>query len=154
MEEARQEARHHHKNPSIEKLLERWWSKKYSLPPNHELILASTVHDLLVEFFEDKFEVDPLEAHRREDGKIVFTDTGDDLVDTWEQQIADGNDVNLWEAFTPESRALVLKHLGKSGDSPPPVARTFKDVVETEDRRMKRLIAEQMPPKVPLTFGE
>ncbi len=135
-------------------MLGRWWSRKYSLPPNHELLLTSTVHDLLVEFFEDKFEDNPLEAHRREDGKIVFTDTGDDLVDTWEQQIADGKDVNLWEAFTPESRALVLRHLGNPGATPAPVARTFKDVVETEDRRMKRLVAEQMPPKVPLTFGE
>ncbi len=134
-------------------MLERWWINKYRLPPNHELFSDRTVYDLLVEFFEDTFEKNPLEAYRTKDGKIVFTDTGDELVDSWEQRIAKGESVDLWESFTPEAKAYVQKFLDQKNAAPP---RSFKDVVDAADKHQKRLIAEQHPKStnIPLTFGD
>jgi len=51
----------------------------------------------------DYFENNPLEVHRQEDGEIQFTNTGDSLIDKWEQDLADGVLPNLEEAFTPEA---------------------------------------------------
>jgi hypothetical protein len=154
MEAARKEAAYNHKNPSLEKTLAKWWSKKYSLPSNHELFLSRTVHDLLVELLEDRFEDSPIESHRGADGEIIFTETGDPLIDSWEQKIAAGEQVDLWESFSSEDAARVKRLLDrKAGVSTP---RPFKDVVDDQERRMRRLVAKQHPkhPNIPLTFGE
>lgn len=60
--------------------------------------------DLLVEFYEDYFERNPMEAHRQSDGEIQLKDTGDTLIDKWEQELADGKVPDLWESFSPSAR--------------------------------------------------
>lgn len=77
--------------------------RKYKLPSNHDLFLDRTLHDHLVDFYIDKFESKPLEAHRNVDGEIQFTDTGDAVVDRWEEQIAKGEIPDLMEAFDDAS---------------------------------------------------
>ena len=83
--------------------------RKYQLPSNHELFLERTLHDHLVDFYIDKFEKKPIESHRNENGDIQFKDTGDDLVDRWEEQIANGEIPDLMEAFDEES----VQHIKK-----------------------------------------
>lgn len=61
----------------------------------------------MVEYYVDRFEKKPIEAHRNEKGEIQFTDTGDPLIDKWEEQIARGEIPDLYEAFDEES----LQHL-------------------------------------------
>lgn len=87
----------------------RWWSRKYRLPSNHELFQDRTLFDHLVEYYVDKFEERPIESYRNKDGEIQFTDTGDELIDLWEQQIAEGHDPNLYEAFSEESLEQIRK---------------------------------------------
>lgn len=41
--------------------------------------------------------------HRQADGEIQLKNTGDNLIDKWEQQLADGDEPDLLEAFTPEA---------------------------------------------------
>lgn len=94
--------------------LERWWVHKYKIPSNSELFQSRTFFDLLVEYHLDRFEEKPLEVHRQADGEIQLTDTGDDLLDKWEQQIADGEEVDLAEAFKPEQLLKIKKSLGKA----------------------------------------
>lgn len=69
--------------------------------------------DLLVEWYEDIFSKNPIEIHRNEAGDIQFQDTGDDLVDAWEKNIAKGGNVNLWEAFSDSSKQDLLKKFAK-----------------------------------------
>jgi hypothetical protein len=54
--------------------------------------------DLLCEFYVDRFEKEPLEAHRNAKGDVQFK-TGDPVIDRWEQQLADGKEVDLLECF-------------------------------------------------------
>jgi len=56
----------------------------------------------MVEFYEDLYDSKPLEAHRNEDGEIQFTDTGDDMIDKWEAELASGQIPDLWESFSPD----------------------------------------------------
>jgi hypothetical protein len=135
-------------------MLAKWWTRKYNLPSNHELFLSRTIHELLVELLEDRFEESPLEAHRGLDGEVTFTDTGDPLVDEWEKRIAAGETVDLWESFTPEQTARLKRLLSKTGNKSAP--RPFKEVVDDQEKRMRRLIADQHPkhPNIPLTFGD
>ncbi len=92
-------------------VLRRWWEKKYQIPSNHDLFTSRTEHDLLTEYYEDIFERNPLEKWRNEDGTIQFTDTGDSVIDYWEQLLAEGRDgeVDLLEGFTDEERASFAK---------------------------------------------
>lgn len=90
-------------------MLEKWWSKKYRLPSNHELFTSRTLFDLLVEFYDDYYDKNPLEAHRNKDGEIQFRDTGDPVVDHWEQLIADGKTPNFSEVLSPEALARLKK---------------------------------------------
>lgn len=58
--------------------------------------------ELLVEFWEDHYTENPLEASRLADGRIQFKDTGDDLIDKWEEQLIDGERPDFMEGFSPE----------------------------------------------------
>lgn len=78
-------------------MLERWWRQKYKLPSNHELFTSRTIIDLLVEFWEDIFIENPTKMLQAADG--TFTETGDELIDKWERQIAQGEMPDLREAF-------------------------------------------------------
>lgn len=94
--------------------LERWWIRKYKIPSNSELFQSRTFFDLLVEYHLDRFEEKPLEVHRQADGEIQLTDTGDELLDKWEQQLADGEEVDLAEAFSPGQLQKIKKSLSKA----------------------------------------
>lgn len=89
--------------------MSRWWVKKYRLPSNHELFQSRTLFEHLADFWLDKYEQKPIEAHRNADGEIQFKDTGDELIDRWEEQIAKGESPDLFEAFDEES----IKHMEK-----------------------------------------
>lgn len=62
----------------------------------------------------DYFESNPLEVHRQEDGEIQFTNTGDALIDKWEEDLANGNFPDLTEAFTAESLEKIRNKLSKN----------------------------------------
>jgi hypothetical protein len=88
-------------------LLRRWWTNKYKLPWTHEAFQSSTEFDLIVEFYEDLFEKDPnelLKAGKGEDGEIMFEETGDPLIDKWEQELAQGLMPDLTEGMSDASR--------------------------------------------------
>lgn len=106
---AKEIARVQFKKPTLLEALARWWEKKYRLPSNHELFQERTIFDLLVEYYVDRFEEKPIEAQRNEQGEIQFTDTGDDLIDKWEAQIAKGETPDLTEAFDDESLTHIRK---------------------------------------------
>ncbi|MDB5716288.1 MAG: hypothetical protein JWO15_3685 [Sphingomonadales bacterium] len=72
-----------------------------------------TFEELLTEWFEDIYRANPLEIHRNEDGDIQFQDTGDDMLDAWENQFAKGEDVDLWEAFSEKSKTDILERFKK-----------------------------------------
>lgn len=114
----------------MQEMLQKWWTKKYNLPWNHELFQERTLFDLLVEFELDWFEKNPLEAHRNEDGHIQFKNTGDNLIDKWEQQIADGSEPSYDDMLTPEVRAK-LARMRKRGDARTSGVGSFKDVMES-----------------------
>lgn len=111
MELSKQIARQIYRKPEPEEWLARWFTKKYQTPWNHELFQERTLLDLLVEYHLDVFDAKPLEVHRNADGEIQLQDTGDDLIDKWEQQIAEGDDVDLWEAFSPEAIEKIKQRL-------------------------------------------
>lgn len=119
----------------------RWWSKKYRLPCNHSLFQESTLRDLLVEFFEDKFVADP-EALQEVLTAGKFTDTGDQLIDEWFQTLEDGGSINLWDAFSPKSEAWVKKQL-----------HDIEQAKRSGPKLMDRINREAAEAEVPLTFG-
>lgn len=100
--------------------VKRWWIKKYKLPPNHELFLKQTMHDLNLEMFEDwilrkkelkemisdfghgysreqlsdmQHEINQLAKALGEQVEVVE----DELIDKWERDIAEGRIPNLDE---------------------------------------------------------
>lgn len=81
----------------------RWWSRKYNLPSNHELFQQETELYWLTEYYVDHFEKNPLEVYKTDDGEYQFTDTGDELIDEWEEQIAQGEIPDLTQAFSKEA---------------------------------------------------
>lgn len=118
--------------------LARWWERKYKRPSNHELFQTRTVFDLLVEFHVDVFEKKPIEAQRNEAGDIQFTDTGDELIDKWEEQIAKGETPDLNEAFDESSMQYMEKMRQKARDSDPYQGLTMKDTVDKLQREATR----------------
>jgi len=78
----------------------------------------------------DFFEKNPLEAHRQEDGEIQFKDTGDDLIDKWEQDLADGALPDLYEAFSPESLEKLQQLTEKAKSQKIYTANNFGDVAK------------------------
>jgi len=137
----------------------RWWTKKYRLPSNHSLYLDSVLEDLLVEFFEDYYIDNPLEVYRTEEGKIFFSNTGDDLIDKWEREIADGKEPDLTEAFNEQNidkikRWAVSRQRRREGRGT-----TFGDVARTINQRQEQLAQELEPGKPRInkqrsTFGD
>jgi hypothetical protein len=77
----------------------------------------------------------PIEAYRNADGEIQFKDTGDPLIDKWEEQIASGETPNLADAFDPESLEQLKRLKEKSAMSDPYSGLSMKqlyDKVESE----------------------
>lgn len=89
----------------------------------------------------DQYEKKPIESYRNAQGEIQFSDTGDDLVDRWEEQIARGEIPDLLEAFDEDS----LKHLQRIKDAQrardPYQAMTIRD---TSDKMMRILQSEKV----------
>lgn len=101
--------------------LKRWWSKKYKLPPNHELFLNQNIGELNLEMYEDwmvrKDELEDLMLNRPELfdpsqmrgmqreldslnaalGENDFVE--DDLIDKWERELAEGKTPDLTEGL-------------------------------------------------------
>jgi hypothetical protein len=102
----------------------------------------------------DFFEKNPLEAHRQKDGEIQFTNTGDSLIDKWEEQLAQDDEVDLLEAFTPESMERLKTLLDKAKEQRED--RSYVDAMNETVERIERRHAEQQQGsqhKYP-TFGD
>jgi hypothetical protein len=69
--------------------------------------------------------------HRQADGEIQLKDTGDALIDKWEEQIAEGMEPDLWEAFSDKEREKLKAKLGKEKSRK---RHTMKDVLERVER--------------------
>jgi hypothetical protein len=111
-------------------LLSKWWSDKYRLPSNHELFQTSTVFELLTEFWEDQYYKNPLEAYRNTKGEVQFIQTGDEFIDKWEKELAEGKIPNYLESFSQEQidklnrlRTHGVDRFGKSS--------TMKEIMDT-----------------------
>ena len=101
--------------------LKRWWSKKYKLPPNHDLFLSQCEGDLNLEMYEDwmlrkqeledlimnqadSFAQDQLRSMQRELsnlnealGEEDFVE--DDLIDKWERDLEAGRVPDLYDGL-------------------------------------------------------
>lgn len=97
--------------------MERWWTTKYRLPSNHKLFQKTTYFELLVDYFQDYYEANPIEQYRNEQGNIQFKDTGDPLIDKWEQEIQEGNTPDLLEAFSEEQKRSIIEKLERARGS-------------------------------------
>lgn len=73
-----------------------WWEEKYGLPSNHELFTSQNRFDLTVKFFIDYFKKFPIEARRLDNGEVRLPTTGDDWIDSLEEQIASGSLPDNW----------------------------------------------------------
>lgn len=94
------------------------------------------MYEHLLDFYITKYEEKPLESYRNADGEIQFKDTGDEMVDRWEQQIADGMTPDLLESFNAESLAHIenLRATAKARDPYASIKDTF-DAVAAEAKR-------------------
>lgn len=95
--------------------LKHWWAGKYKLPPNHPLFEKQSVAELVLEQYEDLYyqraeleaslEVLSGDALREAERRIVEigkslgekVEDGDDLIDKWERELAEGKIPNLEE---------------------------------------------------------
>lgn len=84
-----------------------------------------TLMELLIEFWLDQFYKNPLEAYRNEDGEVQFVKTGDEFIDKWEQELADGKIPDYMEGFSLDQleklermRQTGTDHFGKGIPSP------------------------------------
>ena len=124
---------------------------------------------MLVEFWDDQYDQNPLEAHRNADGHVQFKDTGDPLIDKWEAQIARGEEPDFSEAYTEEEQAKLerLRKFGRRRDGRRVQTQSFKDVMDsiTADAERQGLQAPQSlrprkgwntsnTSKLPSTFGD
>jgi hypothetical protein len=55
-----------------------------------------------------------MEAYKDKEGNIKFSNTGDTLIDRWEEQIANGQMPDLTEAFTKESWEATKARLSRA----------------------------------------
>jgi hypothetical protein len=114
MEAAKAEAKRLRQSPTNLEVLQIWFSRKYQLPWNHAEFQNSTEFDLLTEYYYDYFEKNPLEAHTNADGKVQFTNTGDNFIDRWEELIAQGQEVDLREAFADGELEKIQQKLARA----------------------------------------
>jgi len=83
--------------------------------------------DLLTEVWEDFYEENPraqLDMLRDENGEVVFSDTGDPLLDKWEQELAMGLEPDLSEGLSEEAR----KRLDKEREVAKKARKTAKEL--------------------------
>lgn len=102
---------------------------------------------------ETVFLKKPLEMHRQADGEYQFTDTGDQLIDRWEQELADGKIPDLFEAFKQsdlEKIEVARKKMADGRHLDIAKARSFKEVI---DQMVTEQSSVQNQPKRKRTFG-
>ena len=100
-------------------LLQRWWVKKYSMPPVSVDFLAYTEDELWVEFYEDFYFENKDEILREvgKDGNITFR-TGDPDIDMLEARIGKGDIsdeeiesiVNTWDSGDKKKNTVVSQN--------------------------------------------
>jgi hypothetical protein len=74
------------------------------------------MEDLLFEYWEDFYDKNP-EEHRKvlhPDGKVVFDETGDNLLDKWEAEVAQGLVPDLEEGMSKEERERLRQEREKA----------------------------------------
>lgn len=79
--------------------------EKFQIPWTHNAIQQLDVFELLIMFWEDYYRKNPIESRRTEDGRVIFQNTGDALIDKWEAEMAAGLEPDLLEGLSPEERA-------------------------------------------------
>lgn len=94
-------------------MLQRWWSTKYSIPWTHDLFQDQCLDELFTQWYEDLYEKHPLEAQRNENGEVQF-ETGDPVLDKWEEEIAAGRSINMEEAFNPDALKTIKERLERA----------------------------------------
>jgi len=93
--------------------------------------------DLMVEYWLDRFDESPLEVHRNADGFIQLKDTGDPLIDKWEEKIAQGDEPDLWEAFSPEAREQLNRARARASKIQAQGGYTIADAMERVGREAR-----------------
>ena len=82
-----------------------------------------------MEFMEDIIEKDPSEAYPPivKDGQVMFKNTGDAMIDKWEQQLADGKRVTIEDDFadSEEVKKWLTAKKPKAAEMPPDVRDDF-----------------------------
>ena len=148
---ARKEARRRKISPTLLESLSRWWQEKFRLPSTHELFQNSTLLELLTEFWLDQYYRNPLEAYRNADGQVQFIDTGDELIDKWERELAEGKVPDYNEAFSPEQletlERLRTRGTDRFGKSVPRPSSTLLDTASTvmQDAVSQGLLPQRFP---------
>ncbi len=82
---------------------------------------------------------------------MQFRDTGDEMIDKWEEQIAQGLEPDLMSAFTPEELERLSRMRAQAKSNVP---RTMKDTFEMVQRKGLQEGVSIQPSKFPSTFGD
>lgn len=94
-------------------MLRRWWTDKYKLPWISLYLEDQTIFELLVEFYEDRFEEDPqamLLSGKNAEGEYDFSDAIDDpLFAKWEKEINQGLTPDLEEGLSEKAKEKLKK---------------------------------------------
>lgn len=93
--------------------MRRWAEKKYRLPWTHECFQSQSLFELLISFWEDYYDRNPIASRTTADGNVVFANTGDPLIDKWERELAQGLQPDLLEGLPPKRRELEQRALEK-----------------------------------------
>ena len=98
-------------------ILRRWWSKKYNLPRNHDLLQRMTFAELFEEYLEDKTEelaslkarmdtADSIDQPMRDRVRALeellglpISETRDPMIAKWEEEFARGETPDLSEGW-------------------------------------------------------
>lgn len=71
-----------------------WWCKHYHRPIKDPLLQEYTEEELQIEHLMFLIEEDPQQAYPKGDMSNIQFRTGDEVIDGWEKQLADGKDVS------------------------------------------------------------
>lgn len=124
-----------------------WWTRKYRSSWKCKEFQESTVHELLTDFYLDYFLEHPNEALKfeSEHGGVVF-ETGDPLIDRWEQQIAQGLEPDLTEGLSEKEKEYLKNNSDKlslqKGNIIDPYESNFNKKIFNEIEGMQDLVFE------------
>ena len=149
-------ARRRKTSPSVLESLSQWWEEKFKLPSNHELFQNSTLFELLADFWEDYYYKNPLEAFRNEKGEVQFSNTGDELIDKWEKELAEGKSPDYLEGFNAEDLEKLenLRTRGRSKHGHIVRGGTLKNAVDSAARDAQAIAAPEKRPPIYKRFSD